>query len=63
MVPGRLEQRLGLGVLEPVVRPAPEHERDRSLTEPLFYSPALAKALSLISSAVIIGVSGLGGAA
>jgi hypothetical protein len=33
--------------------PAPEHERDRSLTEPLFYSPALAKVLSLLSSAVI----------
>jgi hypothetical protein len=32
--------------------PAPEHKRDRSLTDPLFYSPALAKALSLLSSAV-----------
>jgi hypothetical protein len=36
--------------------PAPEHERDRSLTEPLYYSPILAKTLSLISSAVIVGI-------
>jgi hypothetical protein len=36
--------------------PAPEHERDRSLTEPLFYSPALANALSLISSAADVAI-------
>lgn len=36
--------------------PAPERTRDRSLTEPLFYSPALAKALSLTSSLAITGV-------
>jgi hypothetical protein len=36
--------------------PAPEHVRDRSLTEPLFYSPALANLLSLGSSAVIVGI-------
>jgi hypothetical protein len=31
--------------------PAPEHVRDRSLAVPLFYSPLLANALSLISAA------------
>jgi hypothetical protein len=36
--------------------PAPEHERDRSLTDPLFYSPALAQALSLISSAAVTAI-------
>jgi hypothetical protein len=36
--------------------PAPERQRDRSLTDPLFYSPALAKALSLTSSAVITAI-------
>ncbi len=36
--------------------PAPEHLRDQSLTEPLFYSPMLAKALSLGSLAVIVGI-------
>ena len=36
--------------------PAPEHVRDRSLTEPLFYSPILAKTLSLISSAMMVGI-------
>ena len=36
--------------------PSPEHERNRSLTEPLYYSPILAKVLSLISSALIVGV-------
>jgi len=36
--------------------PAPEHERDRSLTEPLFYSPVLANALSLISSLAVLGI-------
>lgn len=35
--------------------PAPEHIRDRSLTEPLFYSPTLATTLSLVSSAAIAG--------
>ncbi|MGC8642088.1 MAG: glycosyltransferase family 87 protein, partial [Isosphaeraceae bacterium] len=33
--------------------PAPEHVRDRALTEPLFYSSTLAVALSLVSSAAI----------
>ena len=33
--------------------PAPEHVRDRALTEPLFYSPPLATMLSLVSSAAI----------
>ncbi len=36
--------------------PAPEHERDRSLTEPLYYSPMLATGLSLISAAMITGI-------
>jgi hypothetical protein len=36
--------------------PALEHVRDRSITEPLFYSPALAVALSLVSSAAIAGI-------
>ena len=36
--------------------PAPEHVRDRSLTEPLFHSPALAKSLSLISCASVAAV-------
>ncbi len=36
--------------------PAPEHIRDRSLTEPLYYSPMLATALSLVSAAAITGV-------
>ena len=36
--------------------PAPEHGRDRSLTEPLFYSPTLAVALSLISSAAVVAL-------
>ncbi len=36
--------------------PAPEHGRDRSLTEPLLYSPILAKALSLISSAAVVAI-------
>jgi len=36
--------------------PAPERERTRSLTEPLFYSPALAKALFLNSSSAIVAV-------
>jgi hypothetical protein len=36
--------------------PAPEHERDRSITEPLFYSPALATTLSLLSSGVLVGI-------
>ncbi len=36
--------------------PAPEHARDRSLTEPVFYSPALAKSLSLISCSAVVAV-------
>jgi Glycosyltransferase family 87 len=36
--------------------PAPEHERDRSLTEPFYYSPALATALSLTSSAAVTAI-------
>jgi len=36
--------------------PAPEHGRDRSLTEPLLYSPILFEALSLISSAAVLGI-------
>ncbi len=36
--------------------PAPEHVRDRSLTEPLIYSPTLAVALSLVSSAAATAV-------
>ncbi len=36
--------------------PAPEHGRDRSLSEPLIYSPILARVLSLVSSAVIVGI-------
>ena len=36
--------------------PALEHERDRSLTEPLFYSPALARGLSLLSSAAVVAI-------
>ena len=56
MVPSWLEQRLALGVLEPIVRPWPEHERDRSLTEPAFYSPALANSLPVISSAFLVAV-------
>ena len=36
--------------------PAPEHLRDRSLTEPLYYSPTLATSLSLASCLALIGV-------
>jgi hypothetical protein len=36
--------------------PAPEHARDRSLTDPIFYSPGLAVALSLAASAAVVGV-------
>ena len=36
--------------------PAPEHVRTRSLTDPLCYSPALAKAFSLLSAAVIFRI-------
>jgi hypothetical protein len=36
--------------------PAPGVLRDRSLTEPLYYSPALAKASALVSSAVVFSV-------
>ena len=56
VVSGRLEQRLALGLLEPAVRPAPGRERTLWLSQALYYSPALATALSLISSAVICGV-------
>ncbi len=36
--------------------PAPERARVRSLTDPLFYSPFLAKMLSLFMSAALIGI-------
>ncbi len=39
--------------------PSPEHERDRSLTEPLYYSPTLATTLALASSVAITGILAL----
>jgi hypothetical protein len=39
--------------------PAPEHERDRSLTEPVYYSPILAAGLSLLSAAAITAMLAL----